>query len=836
MLEANFPSGEREIALFGLTQWDKGRKLAVSFENMPTDFQVHFSVRGSGEATVVDVKTQNSVGVADIPDELLTQQNDIEAWIYLTDKDTGETAAKATLYVRPRARPKGYIEDLVPSYQKTVENMLTDLRDKLEHITDKGLDSEYVPDYVKNEALRVAKNVMSRQNENTLSFICVSDTHYDEWDYNSKKGIEHMGQAIEIIRSACNIDFGAFLGGYILDSSGKNISDAKNEIMSVNKALYGGFGEGVQLRCKGPDEMLGASYYLNSDYIDSTELYPLIAKWCKDAVFNEDDEMSGYCYKDLDRYKIRVICLDTSDFKKSEAVKPETFKAKMSSTQLQWFCSALDLSDKSDCDSWCTVIFSHYPLNYFSAFSGAKAILKAYSLATSVNIVGSDEVEISYSFAGKNAAPVIAQFHGGLHNFKINYLDNPSVPMISIPNAGYHNNNYFAGDEFTSDENLLYGEDITYNKTALTKDSTAFCVVTLDKEKGKIYLHSYGAGYDREVSFDTVAAAPNEPDLPNVPDDPDVPEVPDEPQVPDTDGDTDTEDGTYTNRVPTSQETTGDTYHLKGYSNDTALDSSGNEVYIDGFTHTGFISCENKDVIRVKGGTFSSLAGNYIIAYDADYSLLWSVALNGALNASSGVSYNGDVAVFDSGNVTTGVLTDMKFIRVSCEGDGKNLIVTVNEEIPTDDSDDSVIPPSVQYTNIIPYALEAKGEAFNGGLGYIDGYRLNSSGVYTAEEGYTVTGYIYSQSGAVIRLKGGTWSARQEGCLALYDSDFSLIAVISLTSEASIPEKGISFSSGVLTFNSSAVTAFSLPSEFYIRFSANTSGENLIATYNEELT
>ena len=45
MLEVNIPSGKREVSVFGLTQWDKGQKLSLSFENMPESFQVHFSSR-----------------------------------------------------------------------------------------------------------------------------------------------------------------------------------------------------------------------------------------------------------------------------------------------------------------------------------------------------------------------------------------------------------------------------------------------------------------------------------------------------------------------------------------------------------------------------------------------------------------------------------------------------------------------------------------------------------------------------------------------------------------------------------------------------------------------
>ena len=222
MLEAIFPPGKREVSVFGLTQWDKGQKLCVSFENMPDSFQIHFSVRGSDEATVVEVRKQGTQAIADIPDELLTNEGDISAWIYLTGADTGETVGRAILYVRPRPRPKGYIEDLVPSQQKIVENMITELKNDLEYVKENGVNAEYVPEYVRKEALRVAKNVLSHQNENTLSFVIASDTHYDGEDYYFSKSYH-----LHIVDRVGGGD--SFGGGLIYAlSQGYNDQDAIN--------------------------------------------------------------------------------------------------------------------------------------------------------------------------------------------------------------------------------------------------------------------------------------------------------------------------------------------------------------------------------------------------------------------------------------------------------------------------------------------------------------------------------------------------------------------------------------------------------------------------------
>lgn len=59
------------------------------------------------------------------------------------------------------------------------------------------------------------------------------------------------------------------------------------------------------------------------------------------------------------------------------------------------------------------------------------------------------------------------------------------------------------------------------------------------------------------------------------------------------------------------------------------------------------------------------------------------------------------------------------------------------------------------YTNWLPLATDTdRKTVFNNGLGYINGYRLNSSGVQTSCSGMMVTGFIPVKYGDIIRLKG----------------------------------------------------------------------------------
>lgn len=820
LLEAIFPKNKREVSLFGLTQWDKGQKLKISFENMPKSFQVHFSGRDSDEAVVVDAVTSGGSAVIDIPDEMLIYDTDILAWIYLTGDNSGETIGKVTLYVKPRPRPKGYIEDLVPSGQKLVEIMISELKSNLEHVIENGVDSQYVPQYVKDEALRVAKEVLSVQNENTISFILAGDSHYDSSDYYNKKSIEHAGQAMSLISSMCNMDFLAFLGDYIADSSDKSISDAKNGILEVNKAIFSAFNGATQFRCVGGDDMLLKAYNRNGDYIKAHELYPLIGKWCC-GEFNSDDETAGYCYKDFTKQKLRVICLNTSDFKSDEIKKGETNKAKMSQQQLLWFCDALSFVDKSDSNDWSIIVLSHYPLNYYSKFNAAKEILIAHDNGAKIDIVDSNGSEISYDFSSKASRPVIAMFNGELHNLKINYINELTLPIVSIPNICFENNNFYAGEEYLSNENLLYGEDITWNKTAGSEKDTAFCVVTIDKIKGKMYIHCYGAGYDRAIDFDSFSLPSDVPEPDNDKDNQDDNQTPENP-----------DSGNYTNLVLTSTDEEESLYNGCGYKNDCYLTSQGVETSSDGFTSTGFIACQNTDVLQIKCGTWSDLVGNNLIVYDDTYAEIWSTTLSGKAAASAGMSYNSNIAVFEPSNVITGELENMSYIRVSCKGKGEDMIVTANEEIPIE-----ITTPSVSdYVNIISMSVDESGDAFNNGIGYKDGYALDRQGSEIAKSGFTVTGYFEADIGSVFRFKGCGWSQAQGNYLMIYDDSFSLLQAIEIADKTDDSENGISFSGEVMTFDSNSVSSCEITELYYLRVSTQASGEDLIVTYNEELS
>lgn len=834
MLQARFSEGVSHIALPGITQWDKGRSLILSWDNMPDTFQVHFAYRDEEAAVVVDAVSENDSCQVNIPDELLTKSQDIFAWIYLLDNEgkTGKSIKKVTLYIKERARPKGYIEDLVPSHQQIVESLILELKSKLDHALENGVNSEYVPSYVTKQTQALALKLLSCQNNKSFSFILAGDALISADDYYGKKSLFHMSSAARLLSSLCKIDFAAFLGGSVKSDSDKDIGDAKADMCHVNKALNEAFEKMPSLRIYGESDLLSESYYRNSAYITCKELYPLFALQSdENMVCHSEDVFGGYGYIDFEKHKLRIIMLNTSDFKAEETVTPETDKAKISPQQLSWLCSSLDMSEKSDAQSWRSIILSHHPLNWYNNFDLLREIIRAYIVGEDVELLTQQGEKISYSFAGKNSASILACFNAHLGNYKVNTDSVTELSLVSIPAVSPDYNNIFAADSYTTEENLLYGEEATFEKVADTGEDTAFCVVTLDFENNKIYIHHYGAGYDRELTFEGNIGSSG--------DDVTIPDTPSDGTEDNTgEGDDNTgegdDTGTYTNLVPTSTDEYSDIYNDCGYADGEYIDEYGETAAYDGACHTGFITAVSSDVIRISGGQWQSSEVNRLLIYDSGFNVITSLALSGS--GTQYLSYTDGVATFTPSAYTETATGSMAYIRVSALCAGETLIVTRNEKISSSSSE---TPPATQYTNIISYATDDIGEVYNDSLGYMDDYIIDENGdvdEYNMVDGATHTGFLYGEKGSVFRFKGYGFSSQASTRIAFYDELYECIAVIEIPSAADDSANGISFDNSVMKLDTSAVTAFSVPDTFFIRLSTAATGADLIITYNEELS
>ena len=823
MIEITFDNSVKEVSAFGLTQWDKGQKLKILWADMPEEFQVHFSSRGSQEAIVVSAEGKDGEAEVDIPDLLLKNSADIFAWIYLIDGGSiGESVKRAVLYVRPRAKPHTTIDDLKPSQKDLLEGVLIDINNRLEYLKANGTDATYVPDYVANQAREMVKKTSELINENTVVFLAASDINHKAGDYNSEIALKHMSQAMEIVAKSCPLDFMVYLGDMISEDDNKSVAEAKGEIFQVNEALSPIADKVPSLRVTGGLDAHNTASYRNGEYITSPVLYNLIYKWNKDIVAPESEKVRGYGYRDFEAEKLRIIVLNTCDTHGTE-LKPYTNTAIMSSAQLQWFCETLDLSSKSDSENWSIIILGHHPLDMIKRYTLAVQALEAYVKGTAIDLVNSDGKSVAYDFAGKNSAKILGQFHGHLHNYRVSFITSANIPLIAVPNAGYYDNNFYIDPFYTNEENALYSQPVTYDKTAYSSLDTAFCIMVADKVTGEINAIHYGAGIDRNiVGTDVEESLPDDPEFENPGD-----------NTGDDSGDGSETDG-YINRVPLSITSTGEIYNGVGYLDDNKLTNTGNVSYGEGYVHTGFIPAKISDVIRISGGTYDGTIGNSVSVYNKDFVMKWITSLEGVKDEMSGIDFTeSGVIVFTPEQARYGNLSEMAYIRVSTKGKGEELIVTVNQEIDDSGSADDVVPPSADYTNIVQYAVDAADKIY-AGKGYSTNYALNSNGSGQSLTGYTTVGFLEVDADAVLRIKNINFNGSNGCYICLYDSDKNFFKCITLTGNSD-SANGITVSNSIVKFTP-ADASFDISKLAYFRVSGLTGSGEPIITYCEEIS
>lgn len=109
MIRAVFNEKEDFLKVYGLTQWDYGQKLQIiGLEGLKRP-EVHFAGASSAAALICPATVQEDGSiVARIPDRLLERGEDIRAYVYVADGQSGETVYTMTLHVARRAKPEDY--------------------------------------------------------------------------------------------------------------------------------------------------------------------------------------------------------------------------------------------------------------------------------------------------------------------------------------------------------------------------------------------------------------------------------------------------------------------------------------------------------------------------------------------------------------------------------------------------------------------------------------------------------------------------------------------------------------------------------------------------------
>ena len=89
-------------------QWDYGQILRIQGLNLPTAVEVDFAVAGASESISRIGTTKDGVTDVVIPDSLIETGNNLVAYIYLRDAESGNTEYQIDMIVTKRAKPEAY--------------------------------------------------------------------------------------------------------------------------------------------------------------------------------------------------------------------------------------------------------------------------------------------------------------------------------------------------------------------------------------------------------------------------------------------------------------------------------------------------------------------------------------------------------------------------------------------------------------------------------------------------------------------------------------------------------------------------------------------------------
>ena len=347
-----------------------------------------------------------------------------------------------------------------------------------------------IPNYIKTAARELANKVASVRTSESIVFIAASDAHQLDTSSDIVTGNKHAGMAMKSLAYIIpSIDFCCYLGDYTAGSSTTTLAEGKQHITEINADIDEAFKGIPQFRTLGNHDSLQYSKTQNGSILSATELYSLCGAYNTGATMGSTTE--GYCYRDFDSKKLRVICLNTAEATEKEYV---------SDAQKLWFATML--KDVGSRNGWNVLILSHHPLDW-GGVCVLSNIVKAYVDGSSITVSTGNTI----SFAGYNNAMILAAIHGHVHCFKTAKLNSIAsgvgteynVWRVATPNMCFARNNEYGQNGSAEYYGIEFGETTTYNKTANSAKDTSFVVNVINPSEQKIYSYCYGAGYDREI-------------------------------------------------------------------------------------------------------------------------------------------------------------------------------------------------------------------------------------------------------------------------------------------------------------------------------------------------
>lgn len=254
-----------------------------------------------------------------------------------------------------------------------------------------------------------------------------------------------------------------------------------------------------------------------------------------------------------------------------------------------------------------------------------------------------------------------------------------------------------------------------------------------------------------------------------------------------------TQDGGYTNLVQTATDADDSVYNGEGYKDGSYLNHS---TYADtaqsGFAVTGFIPFTYTDTLRMSGVTWAATDKCCIAFYDANKKPLSNYIGNGYVNPASASLTSEGIAVLclgdkseqsvttengvttfnmtfvgkDTTNTTTGGTHGragyhIKYVRISAQGNGADMVVTVNEEIAGNE------PSGYAWRNtghaFVPADYEDRIVELEEKLDNLDGNIQEALEEFSKSDNFDATEYGLS----VLRVTGNTASMTKDNAVTL---------------------------------------------------------------------
>lgn len=170
MITAVFTDNDDYAHAYGLWQWDYGQQLRIEGLHLPTAVEIHFALQETGGEAITRVgTTKDGITTVTIPDSMLEGNRatwtadkayNIYAWVYLSDKSSGETIKRITMQVKSRPKPEAFE---APGDGEIFHEAIEAVNDAAKRAEDAGDKAIAAADEAKAAAAQTAKHLEAVQ-------------------------------------------------------------------------------------------------------------------------------------------------------------------------------------------------------------------------------------------------------------------------------------------------------------------------------------------------------------------------------------------------------------------------------------------------------------------------------------------------------------------------------------------------------------------------------------------------------------------------------------------------------------------------------------------------